>query len=133
MQLREYLGFLLELLSRNPYIKNQNINLEERAPDAGIIKGIITFIDDSSLHLKEFLIVRPNGVDVLKYGYHYATRGKDLIFRYDNAADPEAKSFSTYPSHKHTPKGMKKADRPNVKQLLDEISEKISLNLLPGY
>jgi hypothetical protein len=57
MQLREYLGFLLELLSMNPYIKNQNINLEERAPDAGIIKGIITFIDDSSLHLKEFVIM----------------------------------------------------------------------------
>lgn len=95
MHVKEYPGILLELFSRNPYIKNQNINFEERAPDAGIIKGVITFIDDSSLHLKQFFAIRPDGINILKYGYHYATRDKDLIFRYDNAADPDAKSFST--------------------------------------
>ena len=126
MQVKEYLSILLELFSRNPYIKNQNINLEGRAPDAGIIKGTVTFIDDSSLHLKQFFIIRPDGINILKYGYHYTTKDKDLIFRYDNAADPDAKPFSTYPSHKHTSDGIKEANRPDIKQVFDEISHKIS-------
>lgn len=130
MQVKEYLSVLLALFSRNPYIKNQNINFEERAPDAGMIRGVITFIDDSSLHLKQFFTIRPEGINILKYGYHYATGDNDLIFRYDNAADPDAKSFSTYPSHKHTSNGIKEANRPDMQHVLDEISQRISLSLL---
>lgn len=73
MHVKEYPGILLELFSRNPYIKNQNINFEERAPDA--------------------------------------------------------KSFSTYPSHKHTPNGIKEANMPAMQQVLDEISQRIYQNL----
>lgn len=128
MQIKD-LDVLFELLSKNPYIKNQNIHFEERSPDTGIIKGVITFIDDSSLHLKQFFTIRPEGINILKYGYHCETKEKDLIFRYDNAADPDAESFSTYPSHKHTPNGIKEANMPTMQQVLDEISQRILQNL----
>ena len=95
----------------------------------GIIKGEITFSDDTVLHLKQFLISRSEGIVILKYAYHYATKEKDLIFRYDNSADPAARSFSTYPSHKHTLNGIEEAKMPDAQNVIDEISRRILLKI----
>lgn len=77
------------------------------------------FIDGSWLEIKEFLLTRPTLV-VVKYGYHYHS-GINLIFRYDNANDPAAKSLTTFPSHKHTPEGLLAAERPSLDQVLQEV------------
>jgi len=45
-----------------------------------------------------------------------------MIFRYDNALDPQAKKLSTYPEHKHMPKKLLSANRPSFKEVLKEIS-----------
>lgn len=45
-----------------------------------------------------------------------------MIFRYDNALDPQAKKFPSYPEHKHTVREIAPAKRPAFKDVLSEIS-----------
>lgn len=128
MQIKDYLGEILSKIAANPYVESQNISFEERPPDTAYITGIITFIDSSRLHIKEFLIFKSEAVNILMYGYNYSSKDDRLIFRYDNALDPKVRGVSTYPGHKHTPDGLIPAKRPTLDEVLSEISESITLS-----
>ena len=66
----------------------------------GLISGINTFKDNSSLYFMELFDL--GLTDKVKYKYHYMTGENELIFRYDNAKhNPEIK---THPHHLHTNK-----------------------------
>lgn len=123
MQIKDYLNKLLAVIAESPFIESQNLSFEERPPNAAYIAGAITFIDRSSLHFKEFIIIKSESVAFLKYAYHYSAKDNSLIFRYDNALDPKAKNLSTYPEHKHTSKKLVSAQRPSFEEILKEISE----------
>jgi hypothetical protein len=84
-----------------------------------VLKGTLVFADGSQRDLKEFLITHPT-THVVKYGYHYHL-GPRLIFRYDNANDPAARTLPTFPSHKHVSTGLLAAEKPSLKQILKEI------------
>lgn len=122
MQIKDYLDEILNLIAENPFILSQSLSFEERPPDSAFITGSISFIDGSRLHLKEFVIFEPKGVIILKYGYNYLTSNETMIFRYDNALDPQAKKFPAYPEHKHTSKGLLSEPRPPFREVLLEIS-----------
>lgn len=127
MQIKDYLDEFLSKVAANPYVESQNISFEERPPDTAFITGIITFINGSRLHIKEFLVFKSDAVNILMYGYNYLSEDNRLIFRYDNASDPKAREVSTYPGHKHTPDGLIPAERPALDEVLSEISEAITL------
>ena len=76
----------------------------------------------SKLHFKEFVVFETAGFKILKYGYNYLAQDGAMIFRYDNALDPQAKNLSTYPEHKHMPQKMLPAKRPSFKEVLKEVS-----------
>ena len=122
MQIKDYLDEILNLIAEHPSIVSRSLSFEERPPDSAFITGIVMFTDGTRLHLKEFVIFEPKAVIVMKYGYNYLAKDESLIFRYDNALDPLAKSLSTYPEHKHTTKGLISAKRPAFKDVLSEIS-----------
>jgi len=122
MQIKDYLDEILNLIAENPFTLSQSLSFEERPPDSAFISGLITFTDGSKLHFKEFVVFKPNDFKVLKYGYNYLDKNEALIFRYDNALDPQAKKLSTYPEHKHTLKGLLSAPRPTFREILLEIS-----------
>jgi len=119
MSLRDYVSSLQAAIAAAPFVTTTSLAFEERPPSGGFIKGQIVFIDGSLLDFKEFLITQPT-VQIVKYGYHYR-RGSSLIFRYDNASDPAAKSLSTFPLHKHVPAGLLSAEQPSLEQVLQEI------------
>ena len=127
MQIKDYLGEILSKVAANPYVESQNISFEERPPDTAYITGIITFINSSRLHIKEFLIFKSEAVNILMYGYNYSSKDDRLIFRYDNALDPKVRGVSTYPEHKHTPAGLVSARKPALDEVLREITESITL------
>ncbi len=122
MQVKDYLNEILNILAASPYMESQNLSFEERPPNAAYLTGILTFINGSKLHLKEFIVFKAEGINVLKYGYSYLTKDDALIFRYDNALDPQAKKLSTYPEHKHTPQKILPAQKPAFVKILREIS-----------
>ncbi|OHE55319.1 MAG: hypothetical protein A2Z47_12115 [Thermodesulfovibrio sp. RBG_19FT_COMBO_42_12] len=125
MQIKDYLNEILNTIAANPYIESQSLSFEERPPNAAFITGIITFTKGSKLHFKEFIVFKLESVNILKYGYNYLANNETMIFRYDNALDPQAKKLSTYPEHKHTPKELLPAKRPILEEVLREISDKI--------
>ncbi len=55
----------------------------------------ITFIDNSELHVSDYLFLD----EKRKYAYHYQDENAELIFRYDTA--PHWKNSKTFPYHKH--------------------------------
>jgi hypothetical protein len=122
MQIKDYLNEILDVLAANPFVESQNLAFEERFRNAAFITGIIIFTNSAKLHFKEFVVFESEGVNVLKYGYNFISKDNTLIFRYDNALDPQAIKLSTYPEHRHTPEELLPAKRPSLEEVLREIT-----------
>lgn len=122
MRLKDYLDEILNTIAKHPFVVSQSITFEERPPDTAFITGSLTFTNGSKLYFKEFVVFKTAGFKILKYGYNYLTHDGAMIFRYDNALDPQAKKMSTYPEHKHTPKELLSAARPSFEEVLKEIA-----------
>ncbi|HLG29257.1 MAG TPA: DUF6516 family protein [Candidatus Brocadiales bacterium] len=123
MPIREYFDEIRHLIANTPFILSISLHLEERPPFAGLIKGKITFVDNTELHFKEFLIAK-KGIQVIKYSYHYIS-ANSLFFRYDNALDPAAKKLETFPHHKHMGDKLLNSKQPALSEVLHEIALKI--------
>ena len=106
-------------MAATPFVTAISFSYEERPPSASVIKSTITFTDGSQLDFKEFLIIEPT-LYVIKYAYNYRRRDR-LIFRYDNANDPAARSLPTFPSHKHVSSSILVSEKPSLERVLDEI------------
>jgi len=122
MQIKDYIQALLDVISENPFVATKNIIVEDRPPDAAYVNGELTFLNGSKLYFKEFVVLKSNITVFLKYAYHYVDKEGVQIFRYDNAFDPKAKTFETYPEHKHIKENITPAKRPSMKEVLNEIS-----------
>jgi len=127
MQIKGYLDDLLNETAFHPFIISKSFSFEERPPDAASVTGLIIFIDGSRLYFKEIMIVGSDVPHVLKYGYNYVDRDNMLIFRYDNALDPNAKKLPTYPCHKHLVNELLPSDKPSFEDVLSEIADSIKL------
>ena len=123
MPMKDYVAKIQEVVSVTSFVTSTSLTYEERPPSGGFIKATLVFVDGSQLNFKEFLLFQPT-LRILKYGYHYQ-KGRQLIFRYDNANDPAARSFSTFPSHKHLPSGLLAASKPSLEQVLQEITSSL--------
>jgi len=121
MSLRDYLGEIHDLFSSSPHIATFSLTFDERSPKAAYLHGRVGLIDGSSLYFKEFLVADPE-IRKLKYGYQWVSKDGLLNFRYDNAADPAAKSLATYPHHKHTASGIAEAGVATLATVLSEIA-----------
>lgn len=71
MQIKDYLNEIFCTLEANPYIESQNLSFEDRPPNAAYLTGTIAFINGSKVHFKEFIVFKPDGVNIVKYGYSY--------------------------------------------------------------
>lgn len=64
-------------------IQHADMDYDRRDKSTGFIRGDINFIDDSILHIREFVNVM-NSVERLMYSYQYMNASKELVFRYDD-------------------------------------------------
>ncbi|MEA2059269.1 MAG: DUF6516 family protein [Thermodesulfobacteriota bacterium] len=102
------------------------MNIEMRTRDLAFVHGQIDFIDTSLLDFKEFVEKTESGIEKYKYGYNYR-RGSVVVFRYDNAPDPEARHLKFFPHHKHTKDGGIEVSRlVTFSEVIDEIQNLIS-------
>ncbi len=122
MKLLDYVQYLKRLIDRSALIALSNFTVDQRGSDIAFIKGRLIFVDGSVLDFREFIQVTPGRVDKYKYAYNYRGHEGEIIFRYDNADDPQARQFETYPAHKHTCDGLSEAEEPSLGEVLDEIS-----------
>ena len=85
----------------------------------GILRCRVHFWDDSFLNIHETVSTELGYPVRIIYAYSYI-RGKECVFRYDNA--PHHPNIITYPHHKHIgEKKISPADQPAIQQVLNEI------------
>lgn len=121
MLLSEYLSDIVRTIdeySKTELIAHSDISSDLRTPKIGIIKGTITFIDDSKLYFTEYVDARYK-VQKLSYSFQYQNNENKLIFRYDNAVHKPKLGFA---EHKHLGDGIIiKAAPPEFAAILREI------------
>jgi hypothetical protein len=61
----------------------------------------------------------------LAYRYHFQDEANKLVFRYDNTS--HFPGLKTFPNQKHLPESVIPANRPSVREVLDEVNEELSL------
>ena len=123
MLLTEYFARLvkdIEEYSKTNLIIDSELHIDCRTEKIGIIKGTITFLDNSYLFFTEYLDVRYK-IEKLTYPFHYQQKDGTLIFRYDNACHKPRLSFT---SHKHLPSGeIIQSDIPELNDIFEEVME----------
>ncbi|MDQ6692890.1 MAG: DUF6516 family protein [Chloroflexota bacterium] len=117
---REYsqgISDALNMLLATGEAKVVNLEIDQRSPLRGFIKGLLLFEDDSELHIREFVDVTIDEPRIM-YAYHYQSKDNSLIFRYDNALHRPALSQA---EHKHTPDQVGASNAPLIVQVVQEI------------
>ena len=106
-------------------VETADIEYEVKARNLGIIHGMISFIDGSTLYFMELAHIRGEEINRLKYRFHWMDTNAEMTFRYDNA--PHHAEVGTYPHHKHRPGEKKPAESKEVVliEILAEIKETI--------
>lgn len=123
MLLSDYLSGLTKSIneySKTSLIIDSDLNTDFRTEKIGIIRGSITFADESRLFFTEYLDVRYK-VEKITYSYHYQDRAGKLIFRYDNARHKPQLAFK---DHKHLSNDeTAQSEAPEFSSVLEEIME----------
>jgi len=120
--IRGYLSQLDRKLKQlAPIISSSSVQREFDANlNIGFIKGRIIFIDGSVLDFAERISVqRPS------YRFHYMDSENNLIIRWDSA--PHFQHLSTFPFHRHTPRGVEACEALNLLGALTQIERVVKL------
>lgn len=118
--IEHYFKSVLLRLRTSPYVRAHQLGFDARGPSTGFIRGVVTFADESQLHVRELVETQPV-FERVAYAYHYQEASARLIFRYDNT--PHFPDLPTHPHHKHA--GMEESviasSAPTLIDVLDEI------------
>ena len=117
-----------QCIAQSSFIQLSTMNYEKWGTYEGFIRGELSCIDGSVLHLREFLDVETT-VERLMYAYQYMAPDGNLLFRYDNTEHHKKLELSTYPHHKHdgSETCVIASDGPELTDILEEIELLIML------
>jgi len=100
------------------YADSVDIREEIRANKQAILNVKVVLINQSVLHIKEYLDAKYR-ISRVSYAYQYQDRTGRLIFRYDNATHKPVLGFN---EHKHSSDGtIYEAVLPDIFDLVDEV------------
>ena len=95
----DYLAYIKSLLISAFHITDFITIREEAQEQKGLFRYRVSLDDESLLEVFEFFTITLDGVQVLKYSFHWQDHNGNLLKRWDNASHhPE---ISTYPHHLH--------------------------------
>jgi hypothetical protein len=123
LNINEYIIQVESLINSFSIVSAYNLTIDRKTEDIAFISGNIEFRDGSILDFKEFCENTEHGVEKYKYAYNYRL-SSDILFRYDNAPDPNAKGLKTFPYHKHLKNNeIVESKQIDLKNVLNEIEE----------
>ena len=121
MSLDEYLDLFrkaMEKFEKYGYADIVEIREEIRANKQAILNVKVVLINQSVLHIKEYLDAKYR-INRVSYAYQYQDRTGRLIFRYDNAAHRPVLGFN---DHRHSNDGtIYEAALPDIFDFIDEV------------
>jgi hypothetical protein len=129
LRIEHYFEQLQAIVEACSIAQTFTITYDKRSTYEGFIRGEITFVDGSRLHLREFVDVE-TGSDRLTYVYQYTDVAQQLIFRYDNTGHHRKRNLSTYPHHKHvgSEENVETSTSPDLAAVLDEVQAQVVLS-----
>jgi len=124
LSIEAYFQSVLAIIGATPNVHASDVALDQRGPQAGLIRGDIFFADGSLLHFRELidLEIAPSR---LMYSYHYQRADASLVFRYDDT--PHHPDLPNFPHHKHeqAEPSVVPADPPSLASVLAEIQREL--------
>lgn len=128
MRIEAYFRNIQDAIDSCPFLQSARVTYEKRSSYEGFIRGELIFVDDSSLHIREYVTVEGR-IQRLTYGYQYMNGQQQLVFRYDNSGHHRKLNLSTYPHHKHegSEGNVVESRGPTLAETLDEIETLIHL------
>jgi hypothetical protein len=128
LRIEGYFAHIQSVIEACPVLQTFNITYDKRSTYEGFIHGELIFVDDSRLHLREFVDVE-TGVDRLTHVYQYMTAEQVFVFRYDNTGHHRKLNLSTYPHHKHDGRenNVTVSSAPDLAGVLREIQTRLTL------
>lgn len=108
------------ITDHNSMIADVKIEDFRRFESAYSLVAVITFIDESVLHIKDYLFVDGRR----KYSYHWQDNSGKLITRWDNS--PHHPQVHTFPHHKHLPESVEPSHERQLIDIFQVISRKIN-------
>ena len=112
---------MLDLLEKyREIIKEYHVTSFDQESGSYRIKINITFIDDSTLYIKEFFFKN----DERKYSYHWIDTSGNLLCRWDNAHHYE--NIATFPHHKHIESDVVDSRETTIEEILLIIYKEIT-------
>jgi len=114
----DYFEFLKKIVKKNPLVKNFRVIKEFIGVKKGYIRFVIEFIDNSELHVFEYV---DSSLHKLNYSYHWQNNEKKLIKRWDNA--PHHSNIETFPHHMHDKNDIKPTNEPTFVEILEKIEK----------
>jgi len=128
LRIEHYFAHLQAVIEACPVLQTFNVTYDKRSTYEGFIHGELIFMDDSRLHLREFVDVE-TGVDRLTYVYQYMDAAQVLVFRYDNTGHHRKRNLPTYPHHKHdgSEDNVTASSAPDLADVLREVQTLLTL------
>jgi hypothetical protein len=121
MLLNEYLNRFrkgIQKIENYGYTDSVDIREEIRANKQAILNVKVVLINQSVLHIKEYLDAKYR-INRVSYAYQYQDRTGQLIFRYDNAVHRPVLGFN---EHKHSSDGtIYETALPDIFDFVDEV------------
>lgn len=104
MSVSDYLTGVLRKIRESPVVKRLSVRRMEASSERGFVRVVALLIDDSELHVFEYV---DSGLNRIGYAYHLQDQAGNLVFRYDD--EPHYPELPTFPHHKHVSSGVSEA------------------------
>ena len=129
MSIEGYFGQIRRVIDEVPEIVLSNVAYSNQGEEIGYIRGDLTFIDDSTLHFREYIDAEFEP-ERLMYSYHYMDSVNNLFFRYDDVDHHDKLDLSTHPHHKHdgSEANIVESNAPTLADVLEEIELMLRLD-----
>ena len=118
-------------IKNDPFVVFSDFNRIHTSSVTVYIKGVIKFIDGTSLCIFQHARIKEKYLIITDYRFHYMNKENMVVFRYDSA--PHNPEIRTFPHHKHTSSGIEPSPKmPKIAEILDEIRSYIIKGIISG-
>lgn len=126
MLLDDYLNEVHKLLDKiTVFTIKHSCTFDRRNQDQAHIFGVLIFINESSLHFREFIDTSEGTINKVAYSYHFQDKYNNLLFRYDNAKHKPTLAFD---EHKHCSEGIIYAPNIDLNTVIKEVLSWIAVS-----
>lgn len=128
MRIETYFHQIQDTIANCPVVRSTRLTFDKRSSYEGFIRGEVFFVDDSILHIREYVTTESSPVR-LTYAYQYMTIERAFTFRYDNTGHHRKLNLPNYPHHKHdgAEDRLVSSSAPTLADVLSEIELIINL------